>query len=101
MCNLLVARLHNLHGNNWAQIGEMLDRSGQSVRDKFRSSMDRSVGKFSCYESTNWNPIGGWNEEEVERLITAVKEANESGFSWQLIAQQVKTRNAVQCLRKW
>lgn len=82
-----VIRLHNLHGNNWAQIGEMLDRSGQSVRDKFRSSMDRSVG--------------GWNEEEVERLITAVKEANESGFSWQLIAQQVKTRNAVQCLRKW
>ena len=34
-------------------------------------------------------------------MITAVKEANESGFSWQLIAQQVKTRNAVQCLRKW
>ena len=34
---ILVARLHDVHGNDWAQIGQMLDRSGQSVRDKFRS----------------------------------------------------------------
>lgn len=33
--------------------------------------------------------------------MTAVKESNESGFSWELIAKQVKTRNAAQCLRKW
>lgn len=33
--------------------------------------------------------------------MSAVKEANESGFSWELIAKQVKSRNAVQCLRKW
>jgi len=30
-----------------------------------------------------------------------MKEASESGFSWELIAKQVKTRNGVQCLRKW
>lgn len=34
-------------------------------------------------------------------MITAVKETSDSGFSWELIAKQVKSRNAVQCLRKW
>ena len=33
--------------------------------------------------------------------MTAVKEADESGFSWELIAKQVNSRNAMQCLKKW
>lgn len=42
----LVARLHDIHGNDWVQIGHQLDRSGQSVRDKFRSlPIGGSVGK--------------------------------------------------------
>ena len=34
-------------------------------------------------------------------MLTAVKETSESGFSWELIAKQVKSRTGVQCLRKW
>lgn len=33
---VLVARLHDVYGNDWVQIGHKLDRSGQSVRDKFK-----------------------------------------------------------------
>ena len=33
--------------------------------------------------------------------MTAVKEADDRGFSWELIAKQIKSRTSVQCLRKW
>jgi len=45
--------------------------------------------------------LGDWTSEELELLVSAVKGYGEGGINWEIVAKQVKTRDAKHCYKKW
>lgn len=88
--------LRQLHGNDWARIGNVLGRSAASVRDRCRLMKD------SCR-------YGTWKPDEERRLANAVYELSglqpgeevHHGLCWADVAAKVKTRTEKQCRAKW
>lgn len=87
-------RLQAVHGSNWAEIGRAMGRYSVNCRDRFRM-ISKSVKK------------GPWSQEETDRLLEAIdlvragKLSRSEGDVWEVIASQVETRNANQCLSRW
>ena len=96
--HFLVFRLHTIHGNHWAIIGQSLGISARSARDKHRNI-------------TNRQRTGLWRPQEEARLTAAMKQMqSESGSeemelhpsgTWEQVAKLVGSRNAHQCRQKW
>lgn len=91
-------KLHTIHGNHWAIIGQSLGISARSARDKHRNI-------------TNRQRTGLWRPQEEARLTAAMKQMqSESGSeemelhpsgTWEQVAKLVGSRNAHQCRQKW
>uniref|UniRef100_A0AAY4ELN8 Transcription termination factor 1 n=1 Tax=Denticeps clupeoides TaxID=299321 RepID=A0AAY4ELN8_9TELE len=99
-----MTKLHTMHGNNWAKIGELIGRSKYSVQKRF----------FQIAKNN-----GSWSQEEMNRLLIAVqdhlkRQTNSSSqegtisrqklytkLPWYRIAQDVDTRSWSQCREKW
>ena len=83
-------KLHKLYGNNWKQIGIL---------------MNRSPGILKCvysYFRKSWNK-GAWSKEEDETMIKAVEAFLERGevISWTIVSKVVSTRSRGHCRRRW
>ena len=94
---VLLDKLLALYGRQWKKIGNMMDRSAQSLIDH-----KRSVGSHK----------GSWSEEEEESLIMAMKWVAEQqgvslhqladvGLPWTAVSQKIPGRTPVQCRHKW
>mmetsp|Transcript_19248 Transcript_19248/g.73935 ORF Transcript_19248/g.73935 Transcript_19248/m.73935 type:complete len:554 (+) Transcript_19248:101-1762(+) len=86
-----VAQLKQLHaeiGPKWSTIGQKLERSGTSVRDKFRELRPTNKGK--------------WSKEELDRLQELIVQHKQNDhIPWTTIARQMGTRHHNQCRKKW
>jgi len=83
-------KLRNLSGKfapDWSHIGQLLDRSGPSCRDRYRQMI-------SLFRK------GPWSISETKRLLMAVI-AHRNGDVWHNIAACVKTRSKKQCIARY
>ncbi|GBM02680.1 Transcription termination factor 1 [Araneus ventricosus] len=88
---------HELVGNKWTRISDMLSRSDNTCHTAFRwHKSDINKGK--------------WTSEEESNLIKAIKTVsgaedisanNVKNISWKAIAKYVPTRNEFQCHKQW
>ncbi|KAF7512321.1 hypothetical protein GJ744_001889 [Endocarpon pusillum] len=72
---------------NWNKVAEK--SPGRSNKDCRKRSYNEAIGS-----SRN----GPWTEEEDSRLASSVARY---GMSWVLVAQQMETRSAEQCSKRW
>jgi len=91
-------RLFSIHGPDWVTIGQAMGRSNSSVCRKYYKAMMEDINK------------GSWADDEIDRLKEAVHRVTDTpeggsvpfkGFSWQAVADIVKTRNSYQCRSQW
>ncbi|TRY55117.1 hypothetical protein DNTS_034533 [Danionella cerebrum] len=103
----MLLKYHKMYGSNWAEISERTDRSRYSLEKRF------------SHRTINTGP---WSNEEVQRLLRAVKhhvvsaltskspnklpkrvsrEALYQKLPWYKISASVKTRNWTKCREKW
>ncbi|XP_044169567.1 transcription termination factor 1-like [Acropora millepora] len=91
-------RLFSIHGPDWVIIGQAMGRSNSSVCRKYYKAMMEDINK------------GSWADDEIDRLKEAVHRVTDTpeggsvpfkGFSWQAVADIVKTRNSYQCRSQW
>lgn len=80
--------LHTEMGPKWSLIGQKLDRSGTSVRDKFRELRPTKKGK--------------WSKEELDKLQELIVQYKQNDhIPWTTIARQMDSRHHNQCRKKW
>jgi hypothetical protein len=87
-------KLVALHGRKWEKIGRMMERSGMAVCHRF----DWITGER-----------GTWKDSEIDLLREAVREVTNTvdgeevftNINWSAVASIVKTRNRLQCRKKW
>ncbi|XP_044169551.1 transcription termination factor 1-like [Acropora millepora] len=91
-------RLFSIHGRDWITISQAMGRSNHSVAVKYYRTMMEDINK------------GSWADDETDRLKEAVYRVTDApeggsvpfkGFSWQAVADIVKTRNSHQCRSQW
>ncbi|XP_044169568.1 transcription termination factor 1-like [Acropora millepora] len=91
-------RLVSIHGADWVTIGQAMGRSNHSVCHKYFTIMMEDTNK------------GSWADDEIDRLKEAVHRVTDTpeggsvpfkAFSWQAVADIVKTRNLFQCRSQW
>ncbi|CAL1292973.1 unnamed protein product [Larinioides sclopetarius] len=88
---------HQLVGNKWTRISDMLSRSDSTCHTAFRwHKSDINKGK--------------WTPDEESNLIKAIKTVsgtedisanNLKNISWKAVAKYVSTRNEFQCHKQW
>ncbi|XP_036799463.1 transcription termination factor 1 [Oncorhynchus mykiss] len=97
-------KLQTLHGNNWVKISQLTGRSETPLRKRF---------------SQIFANLGSWGEEELKRLMEAVrdhllgqvepgrghatvsKDQLYNNIPWTVVCRRVKTRHRDQCRMKW
>ncbi|XP_029575842.1 transcription termination factor 1 isoform X2 [Salmo trutta] len=97
-------KLQTLHGNNWVKISQLTGRSETPLRKRF---------------SQIFANLGPWSEEELKRLMEAVrdhllgqvepgrgpatikKDKLYNNIPWTDVCRRVKTRHRDQCRMKW
>ncbi|KAF8322187.1 hypothetical protein DL93DRAFT_2163024 [Clavulina sp. PMI_390] len=78
-----------LHGSKWSRMQEMLPgRTPAQCRERYVRVLSQPVLKG-----------GNWEEAEDNRLRIAVAELGLG--NWSAVANQVETRNALQCRKRW
>ena len=92
-------KLHQIHGNRWAEIGRHMGTTGRAVLDRYRSLRHPSRSS------------GQWSQEEEQKLSEVMAELRrEQGgegddlpptVSWRDVAARVGTRTEMQCHQKW
>lgn len=97
MLALIEYRLVQQHGTKWEKIGQTLNRTSHSCRDKWR---DLSIPLMPT--------SGKWSKEEDKRLREAVAEVHnnvipEHGILWSQVAEKMKDtgRARSQCRFRW
>ena len=93
-----LTRLHEIHGNRWAEIGRHMGTTGRAVLDRFRSLRNPRKG-------------GRWSEEEEQKLFDVMATLRQEhggegddlppSVSWRDVASKVGTRTEMQCHQKW
>ncbi|XP_031653716.1 transcription termination factor 1 [Oncorhynchus kisutch] len=97
-------KLQKLHGNNWVKISQLTGRSETPLMKRF---------------SQIFANLGPWGEEELKRLMEAVrdhllgqvepgrghatvrKDQLYNNIPWTVVCRRVKTRHRDQCRMKW
>ncbi|XP_077986985.1 uncharacterized protein LOC144441301 [Glandiceps talaboti] len=92
----ILKELQRKFGNDWVNIGKEMNRSKQSVFDKFKDFKEGRV-------------TGKWTSKERKKLKLGVKEvlglktvhSAITGIPWKEVAEYVPTRTARQCITEW
>ncbi|KAG9289822.1 hypothetical protein G9A89_015402 [Geosiphon pyriformis] len=91
-------RLKTEYGTNWKKIGELMERTGTSCRDRHRDYLELRETKKS----------GKWSRVETRQLYEIIDElVNEgqsphAGIPWGLVSKKMGlTRSQLQCRSKW
>ncbi|XP_062310596.1 transcription termination factor 1-like [Osmerus eperlanus] len=101
-------KLQKRHGNNWATISSLMDRSDWAVEKRFAQIASQK---------------GSWSQEETDRFMEAMKDILQTltepdlqsqmgekfilkeklmnGIPWKSISEIVETRSWTQCRVKW
>lgn len=91
-----LCELQKQHGNNWIEIGKQMDRTAESVRDRFKLCSGTS-GKWSAEEETKLAEL----VYEMTGQTRGAKLGVGSGIPWKAIGIKMATRNEHQCMGKW
>ena len=86
-----ISRLVAIHGPHWEDIGETLDFFPTKCRDRFRViRLDYNRGPWSQEET-----------DQLSEIVLRLKSNGHLGPFWVIVSEEMKTRNATQCLLKW
>ncbi|KAM0684442.1 RNA polymerase I enhancer binding protein [Mitosporidium daphniae] len=94
-------RLVSVHGPNWEQIGQQLQKLSINCRDRYKIiRLSYISGKIFVLF------VGKWSEEEVERLKSIISELTRDGMRparglWIVVSERMQTRSVLQCFDKW
>lgn len=88
------------HGHSWSAIGEIVGRTGNDCRDRWRESEHKMTTLKPKNKKADSAKLKGgpWDEEETKELNRLVKKF---GPDWNTVAISLKTRSAHQCRVKW
>ena len=94
-------RLVAIHGPNWEQIGQSLQKLSINCRDRYKS-IRLGYNSGNIFVSF----LGKWLDEEVERLKSIIAELTQNGERpvrglWIVTSERMQTRSIVQCFDKW
>ncbi|KAL5015041.1 hypothetical protein ScPMuIL_009311 [Solemya velum] len=99
----LLKRLHSEYGNDFVKIGDLMERTGEAIKDKLKS--------FTQYDEFETKTPTPWTKEEDRKLISAIEKVlnikdaskmdSKQKISWVQVAKFVSVRTAFQCRVRW